>query len=1689
MGSSLDPRVATLSPSLYAAAMNSNLNDSQINVINQISGTVSINKKLMSMNTVDAQKQWGGLDPHVQDQLRAMYGEAPYIPQGQENLAVKAVKAGFGVFASPFKYAFKAAGIYNRAINTPYLVYRQIQQETQAGKVPNPFDISIWRRAYDGRAVYDNNSLAALHSEYGNADTFVAMKTIEGLKPGEIIDAYGSVNNEIIQSITKMLTKPDEFKAMLNKFKGAQVSVGRDITRILLNADPNDNKLYSSSLWNKTSGFLDAMTQIVIDPLTWVTGGTSKAITRADKLAELLATKQMTIEQVFARKDIRNTWDNVAGPLIKNLADAHKAADPKAVIAAKEKIRYEMPDLYNDPMMDLLQKNKIFNADSAQKFFGKAEPMLELLAGRVDGTTFFRTGIPIAKRSRHITAGFNKTVSDIFNGSIEDAKLLDKNFVDELRKSGSRRDPAFEQQFPTLQKLTAELNSTKRKIGRLAARFPLEGQINILDKDVDKSLPLLRGLARTIYPKAHADYFAEAFKASDPNDRVVLLRGLYIQIMHGLGMPGKEGGQALMEKILNDKFADTVSFASKPSLEIPPQLAGGTISRGLLEEQPKSGMGGLLKTEYGGPIHFYNAKPTVANLPWSELASFAFDFNQTAKMHSLISALGGVTRTNFVRKMTNGWTIATLFPRLGIRSAIDEAFFYSMAAPGEDLIRLGLGRKLHKGIQSYAGNEKTIPPIKRAILNWLGKNPAKYLKPEERFVKVVGINGEDRLRLDLDTNIAQNAVKIIENIVPKGDMDYIYQALVHNPDIANGIVNSAIGKSALNFGLDGGDLAGPLITFSHLTNMYRELGFLPTGSYAEKAIAELEKVNPAMVVAAHYQNWYMRFTKNAKNFGSTYKTYINPGEIFIRNNGLRTEADFVKARNEVLAKIGINPDKMEVTNQKVLSRFLQESQQAVKDKLDKNWSDVDTAVKRVEMMFFDMYNTFHGSAVAFNDRLLNYIKETAQLIVESTADKGVPTIGWGKAVRQALDTVDYKAFEEYTKGFRPEGSINTDLNFAKGTSNEDFMQKISQWMESKADSSMDWMDAQVNHLFRQPALWATYTKFRSKYAKLEEQYIQELRANSPKMSEELARELAEKKFTEVAMSHAGNSILKVVDNPSIRSNLAWTLRTTGRFYRATEDFYRRIFRLKDVTPQVLFRLRLAHLGLQSNGFIHPDQKGDPYLVMPADNLIFHAINGSVGVITGNPDAIKQPLFNDFAVRLALGNPSFQQDAGVPSLSGPFMAVPILGLQKALRGWGGDFGKRIALELDNAVLGNVNQNLNWTKAIVPSSVQRVWAMLPKGEQDQQETSAAMQAVAYNAAHGLFLSPAKLNAMDPVDQASAISDYLKNIRITAHNVIFMRSFLGLLSPIAPTLQESRDVPSYLKNAGVNGLRPEFSDILQSIMRNSRGKIQDPYEAALMSFTGKYPGRLIYTIARDERQTNVIVNKTKNMQNWMLKNSGNLKTYGEAAYIFAPHVGEYNSDVYLWMQGSGLMKQRTLENYYDEISIAQDRQKYYDIRSQAESLIQDPRLSIEQRQRVIDTTKILQDEMKANNPRLKIALENKSFGIGKQEDMLIKMQSIVQDTKFDMPEATRKKMSTAIGIVKDALDSIQADGLGGSFGNAPAVKQQIKQSALAAVRELGGGEGKNAPQDPIIAEAIRAVFLPLLDFYARNTMKAVG
>ena len=191
------------------------------------------------------------------------------------------------------------------------------------------------------------------------------------------------------------------------------------------------------------------------------------------------------------------------------------------------------------------------------------------------------------------------------------------------------------------------------------------------------------------------------------------------------------------ERILQEKFADSTSFLSSKELDVAPQIADKIKSKAILEEQPAGVSGGLFKTAIDGPVHNYQGRPYIGNLPWHSndggisLSDFAFSVGDKSWISPIVNSMRGTTTSMYTRKLQSLWSVLTLFPRLGIRSAIDEAFMYSMMAPGKDLLMYAKGRELSKAMTAFTGQAGNIPPIKRRILNLLGRNPAKLIGEEE----------------------------------------------------------------------------------------------------------------------------------------------------------------------------------------------------------------------------------------------------------------------------------------------------------------------------------------------------------------------------------------------------------------------------------------------------------------------------------------------------------------------------------------------------------------------------------------------------------------------------------------------------------------------------------------------------------------------------------------------------------------------------------------------------------------------------------------------------------------------------------------------------------------------------------------------------------------------------------------------
>jgi len=95
---------------------------------------------------------------------------------------------------------------------------------------------------------------------------------------------------------------------------------------------------------------------------------------------------------------------------------------------------------------------------------------------------------------------------------------------------------------------------------------------------------------------------------------------------------------------------------------------------------------------------------------------------------------------------------------------------------------------------------------------------------------------------------------------------------------------------------------------------------------------------------------------------------------------------------------------------------------------------------------------------------------------------------------------------------------------------------------------------------------------------------------------------AKKEIVALTEELAKNRVLAFVDNPAVRSQLAMASRNFARFYRATEDFYRRVYRTVRYNPESIRRLSLTYEGVTHSGFVQQDDNGDSYFFYPLISL-------------------------------------------------------------------------------------------------------------------------------------------------------------------------------------------------------------------------------------------------------------------------------------------------------------------------------------------------------------------------------------------------------------------------------------------------------------------------------------------------------
>jgi hypothetical protein len=1709
MSQQLNYIVAKTSPNIYAAAKQANLKPDQITQIEQYSWTVDKNKSLSRLKVDDARKEFTTLDTDVQEMIKFLYPNAEYTKEAPDAIdnTLKVGKIALTGLASPLIYGFKALGAWNRIINTPYLVARQVAQGEGL------FNKETFTDAWDGRRVYDNGALATAIQTYGSAKVEVAKGLLAGKTPGEIIKAYGQVDDDLLSAIQEAYNEEEKFKTVLDDVKYSQVSPGRDIARSIFGTKEGDVDWRT----RKTSATIDFIYQIAIDPLSWATGGTSKLATLASKAplyGRFVRAAQKTngdymidsirknggygVEETFNKfPDIRKHWDEEIGPAIK------KHIETKGDYSKGESYRAiaeQFPGHANRSWVSLLARNGVVDAESAIQYFGRdVDAAKKLMSGRVDGMQYYRNGIPTSRNQRQIGSRFGAKVNEFLNPKYKEEEG-DAAWA-ALTKVGPEDANYVSPEVKELETFYKGI-SLKEKAARGMSRTPQNRSIRIGDNAIETA-DAFYDTVRMVLPADLSDMVTHRFVNSTADVQVQVLRSVYTAIMQKAGLEGHPNGKKLIDATLKSKFGDIEGMSIVTQLDIPAHLSGKVKGAGLKV------LDGIEHYETNGLIHPFQETNAIGNLDYQLIAQTAYEVKSKK---NIVMAVQGASQQKFASEFVNFWSVLTLFPRLGMRSAIDEGVMFMLTAPAKDIFDVlrGKGARMGKVATATTGSKNTegFKAILRSKLEMDNISESidvpTRIAIRQRIAENKGISEEQVRNVELALATAHRANMLFPsnkiNKLDNEELDYFMQAVSLQGNVLAGSAASIASSASLS-SRNATEIAEQLIPLSKYDLLLKEIDIVSgrKGTVVDtRQIQKSQALGEHPLGVVHFENWGKRFYGNSRKLKTSTdeNRFYNPVSVFFDNNALRTEKDFEIAVNTLLQQVGIGRNKplanvvgketmdlldgqlnYVVDDADALADFLTMSSLRTTQLRQSGISDIDIARDQITRGLLDMYTTFHGKSTKFNDKLFRLIRTRYK------------EMGDGASYGKAAQSVDFEDFVELTKGMQPDGKMFTMLDI-------DGIGDTESAIKLLGNNFMQIMDNQVTGLLRQPVVMISYLRIRKNLAGLEKQHYDDLlSAQIREFKEEGIRldgikyykkdstpvtylddakeninEVVNKKFTELAIQDAADTVLKFADNPNIRSNFALSARNVGRFYRATEDFWRRMYRMKDVKLRAAYRMRLVHVGMDASGDVYEDADGQPYVMMPMDDIIFKTVDSVVRTFDPEANSFKQPLFNDFTFKLSLANPSFTPDAGLPTLSGPVGALSILTMKKIL-GQTGSTGKRIGEELDNYALGSIGDNITFVRAVVPASLQKIYAMLPVNEKSRQEATAAMQAIAFNAAAG--------NAPGPDSTPEERYKYLKNIRISAHNVMVMRSVLGLVSPFTATTQESKDVPDYLLNVGITGLRPEFYDLVNGITQRYGGDVQNPYDLAVATFVGQNPNKIIYTVSRDNKETNVVINKTKEMKNWYIDNKNLVDTYGESAFIFAPHTGDFDASSYSWLEAAGYIKNKDIEQYYMDVMVSRDKQAYFNIaRDEKEALSKTS--SITARKSIISASTAQRASLKLANPFLEAAITGGGNEIATEQNMFVNIEAILKNVDIPMDAGTRSKLlilSNQIrGFINMSTDPQMRDTI-----NFSALKRERKESIQALINEFIEG-------DLVIKEANRAVFQAILGYYSRETYSAI-
>lgn len=408
---------------------------------------------------------------------------------------------------------------------------------------------------------------------------------------------------------------------------------------------------------------------------------------------------------------------------------------------------------------------------------------------------------------------------------------------------------------------------------------------------------------------------------------------------------------------------------------------------------------------------------------------------------------------------------------------------------------------------------------------------------------------------------------------------------------------------------------------------------------------------------------------------------------------------------------------------------------------------------------------------------------------------------------------------------------------------------------------------------------------------------------------------AERKLAEIVEDRARLQTLAFVDNPMVQSQLAFSVRNFARFYRATEDFARRITRVVKYNPEAIQKAALTYEGITHSGWIQEDDSGEPYFVYPGMTPIYRVVQGVMQAL-GIDAEFKTPFPVEFGAKVKMLTPSMNPDSLLPTFAGPVSAVSIKVLTNLVDIWSPGAADRI----NRIALGPYAEDQPMISALLPAHINRIYAAMNQDERDSQYASATRKAMTYLEASGNGLKQRYNADGTPIPfTPQELEEYRIRLKNTTLSVLGLRVVFGLFAPASPQVQLRSDMQEWVRDNG----KANFKQAWYSVLNQYPGD----YDKALEKWVELYPNQIPFTVSESERSTVAYFRYAEESGLFVEQNKDLFEKYRQGAAFLIPHKEGYSWDAYKAMTDMGLRSNKTVSDFLREVQTAADLQTYYE------------------------------------------------------------------------------------------------------------------------------------------------------------------